>query len=179
MLTYQKLQQNEAIAPGMIGMTLAAFDELYGVFEVHHQRRLKERAVTKRAGTVRRRVPGAGARHRYDLRDRLLMTLFWQHVYTTYAVIGFFYDIDATNVEDNLKDVLATLATMAPFSVAYAAVARPKLRSPQAVVAAFPAVRLLMESTAHSAAGINQQERLSHVGTMTNAAPEIGRSQTN
>jgi len=177
MLTYERLIQDKALVPGMIGMTLAAFDELYGAFEGLHQRRLKECVVTKRTGTVRRRVTGAGARHRYDLRDRLLMTLFWQHVYTTYAVIGFFYDIDATNVEDNMKGVLATLATMAPFSVADAAAERPKLRSPQAVVAAFPAVRLL-EARAHSAAALKQQERLSHIGAITNAPPEVGRSRT-
>lgn len=177
MITYERLKWDEAIAPGMIGMTLAAFDELYGVFEVHHQRRLKELAVTKRAGTVRRRTTGAGARHRYDLRDRLLMTLFWQHVYTTYAVIGFFYAIDATNVEDNLKDVLATLATMAQFTLPAATAERPKLRSPQAVMTAFPAVRLLLEAKTQNLKTLPPQNRLGRVSTITNAPTNMGRSR--
>ena len=148
MITYERLKRDEVIAPSLIGMTLAAFDELYGQFAVIHQQWWKERQVTKRTGTVRRRATGAGAPHRYTLQDRLLMTLFWRHVHTTYAVVGFFYELDATNVEDNIKDVLATLAMMQlcadKFMLELSAPARTKLRSPQAVMDTFPEVRLLI-----------------------------------
>ena len=147
MITYERLKRDEGIAPSLIGMTLAAFDELYDQFEALHQRRLTERWLTKRTGTVRRRATGAGARYRYDLRDRLLMTLFWRRVYTTYAVVGFFYELDATNVEDNIKDVLATLDELAgQFTLGCTTARRVKLRSPQAVLAAIPALGLLMDA---------------------------------
>jgi hypothetical protein len=44
------------------------------------------------------------------------MTLFWLRVYTTYEVMGFFYELNKTNIEDNLKDIMATLDGMVSFS---------------------------------------------------------------
>ena len=149
MITYERLKRDEGIAPSLIGMTLAAFDELYGQFEATYQRRLMERWLTKRTSTLRRRAAGAGAPYRYDLRDRLLMTLFWRRVHTTYAVIGFFYELNATNVEDNIKDVLATLEQLDEQCTLVGATARRvKLRSPEAVMAAIPELRLLMDAKA-------------------------------
>jgi hypothetical protein len=102
--------------------------------------------VTKRKGKPRRRAVGAGPKHRYDVRDRLLMTLFWLRVYTTYEVMGFFYDLDKTNIEDNLKDVLATLEVMTSFTFERPSAERKKLRSPQEVMDAFPEVRLIIDA---------------------------------
>jgi len=127
-------------------MTLAAFDKLYAEFEEAHVRRLRRAPLTRRTKTVRRRAVGAGRNHRYDLRDRLLMTLFWLRVYSTYEVLGFFYDLNKTNIEDNLKDVLATLDTMTSFTFERPPADRPKLRSPQAVMEAFPNVRLVIDA---------------------------------
>ena len=44
------------------------------------------------------------------------MTLFWLRVYTAYEVLAFFYNLDKTNIENNLKDILATQAVMDAFS---------------------------------------------------------------
>ncbi len=138
MITYANLSQHPHIAPSLIGMPLAAFDRLYAEFAEAHQERLRQGKLTRRTKAGRRRVVGAGRKHRYDLRDRLLMTLFWLRTYTTYEVLGFFYKLNKTNVEDNLKDVLATLDTMATFTFERPNVERPKLGSPKAVLAAFP-----------------------------------------
>ena len=74
------------------------------------------------------------------------MTLFWLRVYTTYAVIGFFYELDRTNVEDNVKDVLTTLEVMTTFTYERPTGKRAKLRSPGAVMDAFPNVRLVIDA---------------------------------
>jgi hypothetical protein len=127
-------------------MSLTEFDQLYLDFAEAHAQRLSEATLTRRTKTPRQRAVGAGAKHRYDLRDRLLMTLFWLRVYTTYEVLGFFYDLNKTNIEDNLKGVLATLERMSSFTFEKPKAERPKLRSPQAVMDAFPAVRLVIDA---------------------------------
>jgi hypothetical protein len=127
-------------------MSLSEFDELCAEFEVAHAERLAELQVTKRKGKPRQRATGAGRKHRYPLRDRLLMTLFWLRVYSTYEVIGFFYELNKTNVEDNLKDVLATLEIMTVFTFERPSGERKKLRSPQEVMDAFPEVRLVIDA---------------------------------
>jgi len=127
-------------------MSLAEFDDLYLAFAEAHAQRLSEATLTCRTKTPRQRAVGAGAKHRYDLRDRLLMTLFWLRVYVTYEVLGFLYDLNKTNIEDNLKGVLATLERMTTFTLERPKAERPKLRSPQAVMDAFPAVRLVIDA---------------------------------
>ncbi len=52
----------------------------------------------------------------------------------TYEVLGFFFSLNKTNVEDNLKDILATLETMTTFAFERPGPERQKLRSPQAVM---------------------------------------------
>jgi hypothetical protein len=146
MITYAKLIKRPISAPSLIGMTLSAFDKLYAEFREAHQRRLSEAKLTRRTKAARQRAVGAGRKHSYDLRDRLLMTLFWLRVYTTYEVLGFFYDLNKTNIEDNLKDVLATLETMTTFTFERPNAERAKLRSVQAVMDAFPDVRLVIDA---------------------------------
>ena len=146
MITYTKLLQHPTAVPSLIGMSLTEFDQLCLEFAEAHAQRLGEATLTCRTKTPRQRAVGAGAQHRYDLRDRLLLTLFWLRVYTTYEVLGFFYDLNKTNIEDNLKGVLATLERMTSFTFEKPKAERPKLRSPQAVMDAFPAVRLVIDA---------------------------------
>ena len=145
MVTYGKVQQHPKVAPSLIGMSLNDLDTLYAEFEPAHAQRLSESQWTTRR-TPRQRAAGAGRPHRYDLRDRLLMTLFWLRGYMTYATLGFFYDLDQTNVEDNLQAVLATLERLTTFTFEHPRAERPKLRSPQAVMDAFPEVRLVIDA---------------------------------
>lgn len=146
MITYERLRRHPEAASSLLGMSLAAFDELYEAFESVHLERRNRATVTRRTGAVRVRAVGAGRKATYDLRDRLLMTLFWLRVYTTYAVLGFFYDLDKTNIEDTLKDILASLEQMSNFTFERPQDERPKLHSAQAVMDAFPDVRLVIDA---------------------------------
>lgn len=147
MITYEKLTRRPKSAPSVIGMSLSSFDELFTEFEVVHTKRLAEMKITRREGNPRKRAMGAGNKHRYSLRDRLLMTLFWLRVYTTYEVMGFFYELDKTNIEDNLKDILASLEQMTTFSYEHPKEKQQKkLRSVGGVMDAFPDVRLVIDA---------------------------------
>ena len=146
MVTYKKLSRRPQAASSLIGMTLEAFDQLYAEFAIAHGERLVNLTVTRRKGAPRQRAVGAGGKHRYDLRDRLLMTLFWLRVYTTYEVMGFFYELNKTNIEDNLKDILATLDGMTTFTYDRPEPGRKKLHSVAEVMDAFPDVRLVIDA---------------------------------
>ncbi len=146
MITYEKLCRRPEIAGSLIGLSLPTFNQLYAEFEVVHAERLRSAKVTRRKSQARQRAVGAGRRYRYDLRDRLLLTLFWLRCYMTYEVLGFFYDLNKTNIEDILKDILATLDAMTTFTFERPSADRPKLKSPQAVMTAFPDVRLVIDA---------------------------------
>ncbi len=145
MLTYQNLSARPAAFQSMSGLSVTAFDELYAQLAPAHAARLAQ-ALTKRHRQPRKRAAGAGKPHRHSLQDRLLLTLVWLRVYPTLEVLGFFFGLDKTNAEDNLKDVLATLDTLTRFAYDRPAGDRPKMRSVQAVMDAFPDVCLVIDA---------------------------------
>jgi hypothetical protein len=80
------------------------------------------------------------------LPTRLLIALFWLRVYPTFQVLAFFFSLDATNVHEAVHDGLATLATLAQFPFECPAPDRKKQRSVEAVMDAFPDVRLVIDA---------------------------------
>jgi hypothetical protein len=146
MITYEKILKKPQLANGLIGMSLEEFEELYAKFERAHLRRLSALQHTQRDNMQRRRVAGAGPKHRYALRDRLLMTLFWLRAYTTYNVLGILYDLNKTTIEENLKNVIHTLSLMTCFSFERPEADVPRLRSMQELIKAFPDVLLMIDS---------------------------------
>jgi len=146
MITYEKLLQKPQVAKSLIGMALVEFDKFYVEFETAHTERLQTSATTRGKRKKRQRAVGAGRKHKYALRDRLLMTWFWLKAYTTYELLGFFYDLNKTNIEDNLKLVLDTLASMTSFNFDHPKADRQKLSSVAEVMDAFPDVRLIIDA---------------------------------
>jgi hypothetical protein len=146
MITYEKILKKPQAANSLIGMSLAEFEKLYAEFERAHLGRVNALQHTRRYRVKRRRAVGAGRKHKYSLRDRLLMTLFWLRAYTTYEVLGSFYSLDKTTVEDNLNDVLDTLARMTTFNFEHPQTEVPKLRSMQEVMTALPEIHLMIDA---------------------------------
>lgn len=146
MFTYENIFKNPQVANSLIGMSSTEFEQLYAEFELTHLARENTLQYTRRYKTKRKRIAGAGRKHKYALRDRLLMTLFWLRAYTTYEVLGSFYDLNKTTVEDNIKSVLGTLATMTSFRFELPQAEVPRLRSVQEVLDAFPCIRLILNT---------------------------------
>ena len=146
MITYQTVFRKLPVANSLVGMSVEEFDQLYEEFERVYMRRESALMYTRRNKLKRKRMLGAGRKHKYVLRDRLLMTLFWLRAYTTYEVLGALYHIDKTTVEDNVKGVLDTLATMTSFHVEMPPTEIPKLRSVQEVMDTFPDICLVIDT---------------------------------
>ena len=124
-------------------MSLEEFEKLYGEFDHAYRAHANSLEYTRRGKLKRRRAVGGGRKHQYPLRDRLLMTLFWLKAFTTYEVLGSLYKLDKTTVEDNLNDVLDTLATVTTFHFEVPKGEVPKLRSVEEVLEAFPDILLI------------------------------------
>jgi hypothetical protein len=145
MITYQKICKKAQVARSLVGMSLVEFDQFYVEFEIAYEERRQNISTTCRGQKKRQRAVGAGRKYKYDLRDRLLMTLFWLKAYTTYELLGFFYDLNKTNVEDNLKAILDTLENMTEFNFERPKENRKKLSCVEEVMDAFPQVRLVID----------------------------------
>jgi hypothetical protein len=146
MITYETISMNPQVANSLIGMSLSEFEKLYTEFELAHLERMSALQYTQRHRLKRQRAIGAGRKHKYALRDRLLMTLFWMRAYTTYKVLGSFYGLDKTTIEDYLNQVMQTLSTMASFNFERPQADVPRLRSLKEMIDAFPDIRLIIDS---------------------------------
>lgn len=146
MITYEEIFRQPQVAMSLIGMSLQEFDTLYAEFELIHSTRESAFQLTRRYKAKRQRAVGAGRKHKYPLRDRLLMALFWSRAYTTYEVLGFMYGLNKTTVQDNLDDVLDTLTQMKTVRFELPQAGVPKLRSVQEVMDAFPDIRLIIRT---------------------------------
>lgn len=146
MITYQKLLKKPQVAKSLVGMSLVELDKFYAEFEKTHEERLQSSTTTRVGKKKRQRATGAGRKHKYDLRDRLLMTLFWLKAYTTYELLGFFYDLNKTNIEDNLNLILDPLACMTNFNFERPKADRKKLSCVTEIMDAFPDVRLIIDA---------------------------------
>ena len=149
MISYPLVAATPDIFRALTGLPQKDFDALFVDFQEAHARRLEEAIHTKRGFRPRQRKPGAGHPFDHDLRDRLLMTLFWLRVYPTYELLGWFFGLDKSNAWHNVQDVLATLEPMASFPLE-----RPKgqgpLTSAEDLFDAFPEVRLVADATEQS-----------------------------
>jgi len=99
MITYQNASRRPAAFKSMFGFSVAAFDTLFREFDAAHQLRLSQAEVTRKNALPRQRKVGAGRKFKHDLRDRLLLALFWLRVYPTLELLGFFFSLDKTSAK--------------------------------------------------------------------------------
>ncbi len=146
MITYEKIFKQPQAANRLIGMSLEEFQKLYAELEIAYRARENALQHTRRYKVKRQRAVGAGRKHKYSLCDRLLMTLFWLRAYTTYAVLGCLYGLDKTTVEDNLNEILDTLASITTYHIELPTAGIPRLHSVQEVMDGFPEIRLMLDT---------------------------------
>ncbi len=105
MLTYDTLARKPSAFKSMTGLTIHEFDELLADLRPQYEAARRE----ERAATPRRRAPGGGAKARYALRERLLMTLVWLRLYLTGDAVGVLFAVDKSTVSRYTRPVLRLL----------------------------------------------------------------------
>ena len=111
MLTYKKLQRKSKHFQSFTGITVAQFDEilkaLRPVYGDYEQARLLR--------PDRKRKIGGGRKFSLSLEDRLLVTLMYFRLYTSYTLLGYLFDLDGSNVGRELNQrMLPALLSLLP-----------------------------------------------------------------
>jgi hypothetical protein len=146
MLSYEELRRHPAAFPSLTGMTRPEFDDLLGRFTRAEADLRANSDTTRRGGTPRERAAGAGRRYGRGAADRLLMALMWLRVYPTYEVLGFFFGLHKRNAPLNVLAALGALDSPSDFPFDRPGADRKKARSAAEVMAAFPAVRVIIDA---------------------------------
>jgi hypothetical protein len=144
MITFERLATRPSAFTSLSGLSLTDFEALYQDFAFAYAQ--DRQASLTRTGQKRQRAAGAGAKFSHDGRTRLLMALVWLRVYPTYEVLGFLFSLNKGNALRGVEDVLQTLEAHTVFPCERPAKERKKLHSVQAVMDAFPDVRLVIDA---------------------------------
>ena len=144
MITFARVAARPSALASLSGLNLADFEALYQEFAAHYAQD-RQNSLTRK-GQPRQRAAGAGAKFSQDGRTRLLMALVWLRTYPTYEVLAFLFSLNKGNAQRGAVDVLATLEAHTVFVCERPAQERQKLRSVQAVMDAFPDVRLIIDA---------------------------------
>lgn len=161
MLTYDRLAKTAKAFPALTGLTRGEFDRLFGAFEAATEALRAASTHTRRGSRKRTRAAGAGRRHTLAPRTRLLLTLVWLRVYPTYELLGWLFGLDKSSAWHNAQDVLEVLDTMTDFPFDRPDPDRRKLQTAEAVMEAFPEVRVIIdakEQAFHRPAGWDRQK---------------------
>jgi len=161
MITYDRLTTTPKAFPALTGLTRDEFDRLFVAFEAAADALRAACTHTKRGSRRRKRAAGAGRRHTLAPRTRLLLALVWLRVYPTYELLGWLFGLDKSNAWHNAQDVLEILDTMTDFPFDRPDPERRKLQTPEAVMGAFPEVRVIIdakEQALHRPAGWEAQK---------------------
>lgn len=145
MFEYESLTRYPSAFRSLTGMTPDEFESLLADFTSARQR-LRDRCRTTRRGLPRRRASGAGHPFAHDGRHRLLLALVWVRIYPTYELLGFFFGLHKRNAQLNVRAVLEVLDTLEDFPFDRPGRDRQRLGSVTEVIAAFPAVRVIIDS---------------------------------
>lgn len=146
MLSYDRLSKTPKSFPALTGLTGDEFDRLFVAFEQAAEAHRAACTHTKRGSHKRRRAAGAGHPHSLGVRTRLLLALVWLRVYPSYEVLGWLFGLDKSNAWHNTQDVLEVLDTMTDFPFDRPDPDRRKLQTAEAVMEAFPEVRVIIDA---------------------------------
>ena len=105
MLTYDTLARRLGAFTSMTGLTVHEFEDLLADLGPREEAAQQERS----AAAARRRALGGGAKPRYALRERLLMTLVWLRLYLTGEAMGVLFAVDKSTVLRTTRPLLRLL----------------------------------------------------------------------
>jgi DDE superfamily endonuclease len=146
MLSYEELCRHPDAFPSLTGMTRPEFDDLLGRFRQAEADLRAQSDTTRKGKKPRQRAAGAGRRYEHGPADRLLMALLWLRVYPTYEVLGFFFALHKRNAQLNVLAALEVLDALSDFPFDRPGPDKKKARSAAEVMAAFPAVRVIIDA---------------------------------
>jgi IS5 family transposase len=146
MITYNRLAATPKAFPALTGLTRPEFDRLFEAYSSAADTHRAARTHTKRGSRRLVRAAGAGHPHDLDPRTRVVLALVWVRVYPTYELLGWLFGLDRSNAWHNAQDVLEVLEAMTDFPFDRPGRDRPRLGTADAVMAAFPSVRVVIDA---------------------------------
>lgn len=110
-MTYEKLQRKPKHFQAFTGVTVAQFEEILKALRPVYAEFERERLTRP----DRKRKIGGGRNFTLGLEDRLMVTLMYFRLYVSYALLGYLFNLDGTNVGREINQrMLPALLSILP-----------------------------------------------------------------
>ena len=146
MFSYERLSRKPLLFKSFTGLTIQEFDDIFDKeitkrYGKHEMLRLSERKEDRERGT------GAGGRpFKLDLENRFLMLLVYYHLYITYTLTGFLFDLDQSTICRDIQKIESLIRKCLPIPrKTYSKTKR--LQTPEEVEKYFPGFLAFIDCT--------------------------------
>ena len=144
MLSYDRLSTKPLLFKSFTGLTVEQFDNIYREIEKryikHELKRLSKRK------NIRERKVGAGRHFKLDIKNRFLMLLVYYHLYITYTLAGFLFDLDQSNICRDIQKIEALIRKCIPIPQKIYKITK-RLRTPDEIEKHFPGFMAFIDCT--------------------------------
>jgi hypothetical protein len=146
LLSYDRLSKKPLLFKSFTGLTVQEFDDIYDKeitkkYDKHEIQRLSSKRKN------RKRAMGAGRHFKLDVKDRFLMILVYYHLYITYTLAGFLFDLDQSNIcNRDIQKIERLVSQCIPIPQKIYNITK-RLRTPDEVERYFPGFMAFIDST--------------------------------
>ena len=136
MLSYARLSKKPILFKSFTGLTVKEFDDICDkeIAKRYHKHEIRRLSYRK----DRERSIGAGRHFKLDVKNRFLMLLVYYRLYITYALAGFLFDLDQSNVCRDMQKIEPLVRKCVPIPQKMHKVSK-RIRTPEEVETYFPA----------------------------------------
>lgn len=142
MLTVEKLSKKPSLFKSFTGLTVEDFQKLANQMEEAQRNYDKKRLGRPN----RQRVIGGGRKFKLLVAEQLLMLLMYYRLYTTYALLGFLFDLDQSNISRNIDYIKGLFKQFLPLPKRLIP-DRKKLESFAELILWYPQLRAVVDTT--------------------------------
>ncbi|HEY6536218.1 MAG TPA: transposase family protein, partial [Candidatus Nitrosocosmicus sp.] len=137
MISYERLSKKPLLFKSFTGLTVQEFDDIY--YKEIAKRYVKhesKRLSCKRKENRKRKI-GAGRHFKLNLKDGFLMILVYYRLYITYALSGFLFDLDQSNICRDIQKIEGLIRQCVPILQKIYPLTK-RLKTPEEVKRYFP-----------------------------------------
>lgn len=120
------------------------FDNMYNNQIIKKYTKYEIKRLSK--GKERKRDMGAGRPFKLDVKDRLLILLVYYHLYITYTLAGFLFDLDQSNICRDIQKIESLIRQCIPIPRKIYNITK-RLKTPEEVEQYFPGFLSFIDST--------------------------------
>jgi hypothetical protein len=144
LLSYNRLSKKPSLFKSFTGLTLQEFDDIYDKMLAKKYTKYEIQRLSKRKD--RKRKIGAGRPFKMDLRDRFVMLLVYYRLYITYALAGFLFNLDQSNICRDIQKIEGLIRECVPIPQKIYGITK-RLKTPDEVEEYFPRFLAFIDCT--------------------------------